>query len=380
MRTNFLKLRENSREFVAKNFFKMPSSLERENVKLLEMNIVNKTYRATILTGKGGPEMLQVRELPLPEPGPGEVRVRVRASGVGSTDIIMRRGTYQFAPPIPFAPGYEVVGTVEALGAGVQTLQIGQRVAALAVYGGYGEVVVRRAEEFIPVPDGVDDADVVALILNYATAFQMIERVAKPQKGQSALVTGANGGVGTALLELLCLRGVAPIGAASASEHDLIRSYGATAIPARGIPVDVSVRALLPEGVDVAFDIVGGHGTAQAIRATKRGGMVVGYGFMGTMKNGKQSTGLVLLTLWSALIGARLAGRRGAFYGITGLYRKDPRPFREDLPKLFDLLQRGQIRPKIAARLPLLEARRANEMLEAGGLRGKIVLIAPDLL
>src|SRR5512139_3906833 len=196
---------------------------------------MNKTYRATVLTDKGGPEVLQVQELPVPEPGPGEVLVRVRASGVGSTDIIMRRGTYQFAPKIPFTPGYEVVGNVEALGAGVQTLHPGQRVAALAVHGGYGEVVVRGAEEFIPVPDGLDDADVVALILNYATAFQMVERVAKLENGQLALVTGANGGVGTALLELLRLRGMRAIGAASPAKHDLIRSFGATPIPSRGV-------------------------------------------------------------------------------------------------------------------------------------------------
>src|ERR1041384_1862841 len=189
---------------------------------------MNKTYRATVLTGKGGPEVLQVQEFLTPEPAPGEVRVRVRASGVGSTDVIMRRGTYQFAPKIPFTPGYEVVGVVEALGKDVHSLHLGQRVAALAVHGGYGEVIVRKAEEFIPVPEGLDDAEVVALILNYATAFQMIERVAKPQRGQLALVTGANGGVGTALLELLCLRGVKTIGAASPAEHDLIRSYEAT--------------------------------------------------------------------------------------------------------------------------------------------------------
>jgi len=132
--------------------------------------------------------------------------------------------------------------------------------------------------------------------------------------------------------------------------------------------------------VDVAFDIVGGHGTIQCIRATKSNGLIVGYGFVGTIKNGKQSMSLVILTLWNTLVRARLAGRRGAFYGITALYRKDPRPFREDLLRLFDLLERGQIKPKIAARLPLLEARRGNEMLEAGGLKGKIVLLAPELL
>ena len=336
------------------------------------------TYRATVLTGKGGPEVLQVKELPLPEPGPGEVRVRVRASGVGSTDIIMRRGSYMYAPKIPFVPGYEVVGDVEALGAGVQTLRPGQRVAALAVYGGYGEVVVRRADEFVLVPDGLDDAEVVALILNYVTAFQMIERVAKPQGGQIALVTGANGGVGTALLELLRLRGVRTIGAASPSRHDLIRSYGGTPIPSRGAPIDVAVHNVAPDGVDVAFDVVGGRGTAGCIRATKRGGMIVGYGFVGTMVNGRQKTSLVFLTLWSVLVGTWLAGRRGAFYGITALHRRDPRPFREDLAKLFELLGRRQIKPRIAARLPLLEARRANEMLEAGGLEGKIVLLAPE--
>lgn len=337
---------------------------------------MEKTYRATVLTGKGGPEMLQVKELPLPEPGPGEARVSVRASGVGSTDIIMRRGTYPYAPKIPFAPGYEVVGDVDALGSGVQAPLIGQRVALLAVYGGYGEMVVRGAEHFIPVPDGLDDADVAALIVNYVTAFQMIERVTKLQPGQLALVTGANGGIGTALLELLRARGVRAIGAASPAKHDLVRSYGATPVPARGTPVDVSVRSLAPEGVDAAFDIVGGYGTAECIRATRRGGMVVGYGYMGTFKNGKQSLPLVLLTLWSALAGARLAGRRGAFYGLTADYRRNPAPFREDLPRLFKLLGDGQIRPKIAARLPLLEARRGNEMLEAGGLEGKIVLLA----
>lgn len=333
------------------------------------------TYRATVLTGKGGPERLQVQELPVPEPEPGEVRVRVRASGVGSTDIIMRRGSYAFAPKIPFVPGYEVVGDVEVLGAGVQKLRIGQRVAALAVYGGYGEVVVRRASEFVPVPNGLDDADVVALLLNYASAFQMIERVAKPERGQLALVTGANGGVGSALLELLRVRGIRALGAASPAKYDLISSYGATPIPSRGGPIDVAVHAIAPQGVDAAFDVVGAHGTLECIRATRRGGTVVGYGFMGTMRNGKQRTDLVLLTLFLALIGTRLAGRRGAFYGITALHRRDPRPFEEDLQKLFGLLAAGQIRPRIAARLPLLEARRGNEMLEAGGLEGKIVLI-----
>ncbi|MGZ5968965.1 MAG: alcohol dehydrogenase catalytic domain-containing protein, partial [Polyangiales bacterium] len=187
-------------------------------------------YRATLLTKKGGPEVLQVVELPIPELRAGEVRVRVRASGVGSTDVTMRRGFYPFAPRIPFAPGYEVVGEVVELGPGVSSLRVGQRVAALTVHGGYGEQIVRKAEEWVPIPDGVSDEDVVALILNYVTAWQMIERTTHAKKGQIALVTGANGGVGTALMELLALRGVRVIAAASKSKHDLIRSFGAEPI------------------------------------------------------------------------------------------------------------------------------------------------------
>ena len=156
------------------------------------------TYRAVVLKSKGGIEALELRDLPLEPPGAGQVRVKVRASGVGFTDIIMRRGYYPYAPKFPFTPGYEVVGDVEALGAGVTSLKPGQRVAALTVHGGYGEYLTRGAEEFIPVPEGLDDAEVTALILNYVTAYQMIHRFAHIQPGQKALVTGAGGGVGTA--------------------------------------------------------------------------------------------------------------------------------------------------------------------------------------
>src|SRR5512143_97116 len=118
-----------------------------------------RTYRAVLLTRKGGPEALQVVELPLEEPGPGRVRVRVRATGIGATDLTMLAGSYPFAPRIPFVPGYEVAGVVDALGAGVSGLRVGQRVAALTVWGGYAEYLVREAEHFLPIPDAVSDPD-----------------------------------------------------------------------------------------------------------------------------------------------------------------------------------------------------------------------------
>jgi len=155
-----------------------------------------------MLTKKGGPEVLQILELPVETPGPGQLRVRVRAAGVGSTDLIMLAGKYRYAPKIPFVPGYEVAGVVEAIGAGVIGFEVGQRVAALTVYGGFAELLLREAEHFLPVADGVSDRDAAAVILNYVTAWQMIHRVAKVRPGQTALVTGAAGGVGTAALQL----------------------------------------------------------------------------------------------------------------------------------------------------------------------------------
>ena len=177
------------------------------------------TYRAVMLTKKGGPEVLQFVDLPVEPPGPGQLRVRVRAAGVGVTDLTMLAGNYLFAPKMPFVPGYEAAGVVDAIGAGVTGFKLGQRVAALTVYGGFAELLVREAGHFLPIPDGVSDCDAAAVILNYVTAWQMIHRVAKVQAGQTALVTGAAGGVGTAALQLLRLAGLKTYGAASAPKH-----------------------------------------------------------------------------------------------------------------------------------------------------------------
>jgi NADPH2:quinone reductase len=333
------------------------------------------SYKAIMLQGKGGLDRLEEVSLPLKEPGPGELRVKVIATGAGSTDILMRTSKYLFAPPFPYVPGYELVGTVDALGNGVTGFAFGQRVAALTVHGAFAEYLVRSAEDFVPVPDGLDDAAAVALVLNYVTAYQMIHRSAKMVAGQTALVTGASGGVGTALCELLRLHGVRVLAACAPRHFDVVRALGAEPIPSREGPVDAAVRRVLPEGVDAAFDIVGGAGTRECIRATKRGGIVVGYGFMGAMRNGTPSTWLTVRSFAALYVGSRLVGRRGTFYGITALYRRDKRPLKEDLPKLFALLGAEKVRPLIAHRLPLLAARRSQELLTAGGVVGKIVML-----
>ena len=329
--------------------------------------------QAVMLTKKGGPEVLETVELPLPEPGAGEVRVKVRATGVGATDITMRRGFYPYAPSIPFVPGYESVGIVDAAGAGVTTLKEGDRVCALLVHGGYATHVVRGAEHWVKVPDSIDDVQAVSLILNYVTAYQMIHRSARLQRGQWALVNAANGGVGQALLDLLRAHGVSAIGAAAKARHDIVTSYGATPIEGRSTPLDIGVHTVRAEGVDAAFDGVGGAHTGQCVASTRRGGITVWYGFVG-------APGLpaVARSVLSLFVSARLRGRRGSFYGITMLYRKNPHPFLNDLPKLFDLLAQRKISPRIAHTFPLLDARKANERLEVGGIDGKLVLAAVE--
>jgi len=282
----------------------------------------------------------------------------------------MLGGSYPFAPKIPFVLGYEVVGTVDAIGAGVTGFGLGQRVAALTVYGSFAEFLVREAEHFLPIPNEVSDRDAAAVILNYGTAWQMIHRVAKVRAGQTALVTGAAGGVGTAALQLLSLAGVKTYGAASEKKHAVLRALGAMPIDYRGGRLDRLTRALEPEGVDYVFDAVGGANIGSCIGALRKGGLVVGFGFLGAP--GLLPKAAMFLNLF---VGARLRCRRGDFYGISALYRKDPKQLREDLPKIFALLAEKKIDPLVNRTYALLEAREAVEFVAAGSVAGKIVLV-----
>jgi NADPH:quinone reductase len=329
------------------------------------------TYRAVLMPRKGGPDALRVVELPVEPPGAGQLRVKMRAAGVGATDLLVLRGTYMFAPKIPLVPGYEVAGVVDAIGPGVTGFQVGQRVAALTVYGAFAELLVREAEHFLPIPDSVSDCDAAAVILNFITAWQMIHRTAQVQSGRTALVTGAAGGVGTAALQLLRLAGLKTYGAAALPKHDTVRTLGAIPLDYRAGRLDRLMRSLEPAGVDYVFDAVGGANIGPAIGSLRRGGRLVAFGFLGAP--GKLSK----LTMFANIfLGARLRGRRGSFYGITAQYRQDPKPFREDLPKIFALVAEKKVDPGISRTFQLLEARQALEFLASGSVVGKIVLLA----
>jgi NADPH:quinone reductase-like Zn-dependent oxidoreductase len=330
----------------------------------------------------GGPEVLQVVEEPtIPEPGPGEVRIKVLAAGTGFTDTMVRRGRYpDFKDPLPFTPGYELVGVVEKTGAGAAAMLEGQMVADLCVVGGYAQYAIRPWRYLVPVPDGIDPAEAACIPLAYLTAFQMLTRCRNLPWSAMILVVGASGTVGTALLDLARHLGLKAIGTCSAANVGVIGRFGAAAIDYRAGDFVSGVRALTAggAGVDVAFDAIGGAHFGRSFACLAPGGLLVGYGSQ-TMAVGRESLiaaglGLARLKLWSGL-SFLFGGRSAVFYSITARRSTHPEEFKADMATLFELLRTGAIRPVVIERLPLAAASEVHARIDRGGLGGKIVLL-----
>ncbi len=329
-----------------------------------------------VITGCGGPEVFKWIEEDLPAPGNGEVRVKVIAAGVAFADILMRHGLYPGTPAFPFAPGYDIVGEIDALGDAVSGFTIGQRVAALTMVGGYSRYTIVSAQQLVPVPDSLDPAEAVSLVLNYATAYQMLHRVAKLKQGQRFLVHSAAGGVGTAALQLGKIAGLEMFGTASKSKLELVTTLGATAIDYRAENFLDRIRQLAPEGLDAVLESIGGKTRTDSYRCLRRGGYLVCYGVSSAMTKGKLSAGLGFA--WLGLMKLVPDGKHPLWFNVKSVRDAHPDWFREDLSKLFGLLAERQIQPVIAARLPLREAARANELLEKAQVSGKIVLLCQE--
>src|ERR687888_298512 len=201
-------------------------------------------YKHIVIRRFGGPENLLLAEDELPEPRANEVRVKVLAAGVSFADILMREGVHPESWNLgrtPFTPGWDVVGVVDKLGDKVSTWQTGQMVAALPIVGGYSEYICLPSNELVPVPPGVDHAEAVSLVLNYTTAYQMLHRCAEIISGETILIHGAAGGVGTALLQLGRLANLKKMyGTAPYEKHDIVSSLG-------GIPIDYKSVDLVQE-------------------------------------------------------------------------------------------------------------------------------------
>lgn len=329
-------------------------------------------HRRVIVTRHGGPEVLEIIEEPIPRPDAEQVRVKTEAAGVSAMDLMVRRAGFPGFPKVPFTPGVDVLGVVDEVGGDVSDVEPGHRVAALlGDQGGYAEYVCTLANETVAVPDGLDAAEAVCLVANYLTAYTMLHRAAEVSSGERILVHGAAGGVGTALLELGGLAGVEMYATASKTNHDLVSSLGGVPIDYRNEDFVERIRTLTGDGVDAVFDPIGGARQLwRSYRALRRGGRLVWFGVAATARSGRGVIPASLIT--RSLVSLIPDGRKAPMPPNA----KTPNDsYRETLATLFDYLRAGKINPVIAARIPLLEAARAHQLLEAGGHRGKVVLV-----
>lgn len=332
-----------------------------------------------VLPGIVDPEGVQVTHRQLATPGPGQVRVRMEATGVSFAEQQMRRGKYYDQPPFPFVPGYDLVGIVVEVGEGVDPAMVGGRFAALTKTGGWASEVLLQAADLIPVPAGIEPAAAEAVLVNGITAWQMLHRFAKIRPGQTILVLGANGGVGSTLVQLARNAGATVIGTASARHHDAVRSLGATPIDYRDPDVPARVREIAPDGVDAVFDHVGGPGIVDSFRLLARGGTLVAYGTASTRDDSGRSQVPMLklfarVTLWNLLSN----GKSAYFYNFwAGLRRRDAfgAKLRADLGHVFDQITDGTLVPRVAARIPLEDAAAGLRLAESGTVVGKVVLV-----
>jgi NADPH:quinone reductase-like Zn-dependent oxidoreductase len=327
-------------------------------------------YKCIVVTQRGGPEVIRVAENELRPPTEGEARVRVLATPVCQDDVAIRVGNRPFLKKPPFVPGYAFIGNIDAIGEGVRDVKVGDRVAALTKYGSHSEVIYWDANELVQVPEALDPAEAVTLILNYLVAYQILHRVVHVKAGDKVLIIGASGGVGTAFLQLGRLAGLEMYGLASRSKHSILDEYGATPIDYHTQDFVKVIRQAEPGGIDYVFNGMGEETYERSLAVLRRGGVLVHYGAPQSMAH------FVLLVGKLLLYNLLPNGKSIVGYGT---HRLGVDLFKQDWTALFKLLEEGKIKPILAGKYPLMEAVRAYRRLESGQVTGNLVLLAPEL-
>ncbi|MFE8965952.1 NADP-dependent oxidoreductase [Streptomyces albogriseolus] len=309
--------------------------------------------KAIALTTYGGPDVLREVDLPTPEAGPGEVRIRVHAAAVNPTDAMLRTGAYAARTtdvPPPYVPGMDAAGVIDQLGPGADgRLAVGQRVVALVIptgpRGAYAEHIVVPAESVVPAPAGTDHAEAATLLMNAATARLALDTLALP-KDATVAVTGAAGAVGGYTVELAKADGLTVVADAAPHDRDLIRGFGADHVVDRGTDVAARIRELTPAGVPGLVD--GSDQREEAVPAVADGGAFV------------------------ALRGWQGPAERGVT--VTPVFVASVRADTALLDALRLQAEKGVLSLRVAKVLPASDAAEAHRLLEAGGLRGRLVL------
>jgi len=347
-----------------------------DNINILPTG-TTPTVTEIVLPGQVEPDGLQIRTRPATLPASGDVVLQMEATGVSFAEQQMRRGKYYDQPPFPFVLGYDLVGTVTAVGAGVDPALVGRRFAAVTKTGSWASEVHVPASDLLPVTTTTDPAEVETLVVNGITAWQMLHDIARVRQGQTVVVLGANGGVGSILVQLARHAGITVIGTASPAHHELVRDLGATPVDYRDPDLYATIRQLAPDGVDAVFDHVGGDALVSSWQLLRRGGTLVSYGTAATKDTEGSSRLPVLklfarLTAWNSLPNTKSAhfynfwaGRRRASFGEHK---------RAAFAHVLELLASGHLTPQIAARIPLTEAAAALKLAESRTVAGKVIL------
>lgn len=313
----------------------------------------------------GGPEELQLVDLPLPAPGAGEVRIRVGAAGVNYPDALIIQRKYQVQPPLPFVPGTEVAGTVDAVGAGVSQVKAGERVVAFVGTGGFAEYVCAPAPQCVVLPAGVSDEAAAAFTLTYATSHHALLDRGQLKRSETLLVLGAGGGVGLSAVQIAKVIGAQVIAAAS-TEAKLAAARDAGA----DVLLNYSTQELREavkaatggRGADVIYDPVGGAHTEAALRAIAWRGRLLVIGFAGGQIPQIPANALLL----------KGASAVGVFWGEFA--RREPQANQVVLASLFAWLAQGRLRPQITHTYALAETPQAIAALMARRAIGKLVV------
>ncbi len=329
---------------------------------------------------KGTPDVLEVREAPDPTPGPGEVRIRVAYSGVNFADVMARLGLYPDAPKLPLVVGYEVSGTVDAVGEGVDPALDAQRVLAATRFGGYSDCVCVPASQAIAIGAELKDNEAAALPVNYLTAHHMLHWLGNLRAGQTVLLHGAAGGVGIAAVQLCNLAEARVIGTASSSKHDILRSLGVEPLDYHEPDWPARVRELTDgKGVDIALDPIGGSSFRKSYQLLAPTGRLFCYGMssMAPAENRRLWPVLRSLVTTPRFHAIQLmAGNRGVF-GVNLGQLWDARHILE--PQLHALVEHanaGRITPMVDSTFAFAEASAAHRRLQSRRNVGKVLLRA----
>jgi NADPH:quinone reductase-like Zn-dependent oxidoreductase len=341
--------------------------------------------RAVVITAHGGPEVLQVQDRPDPAVGPGEVRIAVKAAGINFADTLARTGLYPDAPKVPCVVGYEVAGTVESVGDGVQSVKPGDRVLAGTRFNGHAELVTVPENMVYAMPERLSFEEGAAFPVNYATAQAGLVVMAGLRAGERVLIHAAAGGVGISATQIAKRIGAEVFGTASASKHHAIRTQGVDhAIDYRSQDFAQEVRRLTGgEGIDVAFDALGPSSFRKDYQLLRPGGRLIMYGASEVQTGEKRSVPAALRTLarspFSSMPWWKGLGVMNENKGVFGLNMLSWWDAEKSLDRVIEPLipglQTGELKPVVAQAFPFERAPDAHRFIAERRNIGKVVLV-----